>query len=336
MIILVKKGCDISFFAKKLEDMGVQTVACEDAEVNVLCVKGEISCSDADRLRDLEGVVDVITHKDPHPLCSKIVNADDSVLDVGGIKIGGENFCVMAGPCAVENEKNTIDLAIALKNAGVNVLRGGAFKPRTSPYSFQGLGLEGLRILKKAKRESGLPIVSEIVAAEYIDEYDGVDIIQVGARNMQNFELLKKLGKINTPILLKRGMGASVDEWLYSAEYILSGGNKKVILCERGIRTFQNGMRNTFDIGVIPILKEKTYLPVIADPSHASGVSRFVKPLSMAATAAGANGLMIEVHDNPANALSDGGQSLTVKDFEMLMKDLREVLPVAGKKMQKK
>lgn len=332
MIVIVKKDFDLSSLQSRLERMGLQATSKESDNVRILYVDGKTAGVDIDRLRSFEGVIDVVGSIDAYPLCSRTDDRNDSVIDVGGVKIGGDNFCVIAGPCAVESERQTIDIAFSLKKSGANILRGGAFKPRTSPYSFQGLGIEGLRILKKAKKESGLPIVSEIVSPEYIGEYDDVDIIQVGARNMQNFELLKKLGKISTPILLKRGMGASVDEWLSSAEYIMSGGNKNVILCERGIRTFQNGMRNTLDVGVIPIIKEKTHLPVIVDPSHAGGVSRFVKPLALAATAVGVHGLMIEVHDDPERALSDGEQALKIRDFELLMKDINGIMPVIGKR----
>ncbi len=248
------------------------------------------------------------------------MHPDDTVIDVCGRKIGGGSFQVIAGPCSIETKEQITEVAEDVKRSGAAFLRGGAFKPRTSPYAFQGLHEQGLDLLLEAKKATGLPVVTEIMSAEHLPLFDDVDIIQVGARNMQNFELLKVLGKIDKPILLKRGLANTLDELLMSAEYIMAGGNEKVILCERGIRTFETSYRNTLDISAIPMLKKKTHLPVIVDPSHAAGIRFMVEPLAMAAIAAGADGLMIEVHNNPEKALCDGAQSLTPEMFDHLMK----------------
>ena len=248
------------------------------------------------------------------------MHPEDTVIDVCGRKIGGGSFQVIAGPCSIETKEQITEVAEDVKRSGAAFLRGGAFKPRTSPYAFQGLHEQGLDILLEAKKATGLPVVTEIMSAEHLPLFDDVDIIQVGARNMQNFELLKVLGKIDKPILLKRGLANTLDELLMSAEYIMAGGNEKVILCERGIRTFETSYRNTLDISAIPMLKKKTHLPVIVDPSHAAGIRFMVEPLAMAAIAAGADGLMIEVHNNPEKALCDGAQSLTPEMFDHLMK----------------
>jgi len=248
-----------------------------------------------------------------------------TVIYVDDVAIG-KGFCVIAGPCSVENEKQTIETAIAVKESGVDMLRGGAFKPRTSPYAFQGLGLKGLKILKKAKKETGLPIVTEVIDTRdvpWVSEY--ADVLQIGARNMQNFSLLKEVGKTRTPVLLKRGMNSTVEEWLYCAEYILNGGNPNVILCERGIRTFETYTRNTLDISSVPSLKGLTHLPVIVDPSHASGRASLVPPLSYAAVAAGADGLIVEVHVNPSEALCDKDQMLNTIEFENMLKKIRKL-----------
>ena len=246
----------------------------------------------------------------------------DTIVDIAGYKIGGGNFQVIAGPCSVESEEQVLKIAQSVKASGAHLLRGGAFKPRTSPYAFQGLKADGIKYLLEAKKKTGMPIVSELMSMEHIDLFNDVDVIQVGARNMQNFELLKELGKIQKPILLKRGLANTLSEFLMSAEYIMAGGNENVILCERGIRTFETATRNTLDISAIPMLKEKTHLPIIVDPSHAAGIRSMVDPLSMAAIAAGADGLMIEVHNNPEKALCDGAQSLTPQMFDTLMKKI--------------
>ena len=261
------------------------------------------------------------------------MHPNDTVIDVAGRKIGGGHFQVIAGPCSIESREQMTEVAKDVKMAGAGLLRGGAFKPRTSPYSFQGLENEGLQMLLEAKKATGLPIVTEIMSAEHLPLFEDVDVIQVGTRNMQNFQLLKELGKVDKPILLKRGMANTLEELLMSAEYIMAGGNEKVILCERGIRTFETSMRNTLDISAIPMLKSKTHLPVIVDPSHAAGIRFMVEPLTMAAIAAGADGVMIEVHNNPEKALCDGKQSLTPKSFEELMKKVRRTTEFFQKEM---
>ena len=259
-------------------------------------------------------------------LCMRSSKEDDTVIKVNDeVTIGGEDLCVIAGPCSVESEKQIIEIACAVKEAGADMLRGGAYKPRTSPYDFQGLEAEGLRLLLKAKQETGLPVVTEIMDAGNLDLFAEVDVLQVGARNMQNYALLKALGKTDKPILLKRGISATYQELLTAAEYILSEGNPNVILCERGIRTFETYTRNTLDMAAVPVLKELSHLPAVVDPSHGSGRSELVGSLSLAAVAAGADGLMIEVHNNPAEALSDGKQSITPEEFALLMAKIRKV-----------
>ena len=259
---------------------------------------------------------------------------DDSVVDVNGIKIGGKKIIVMAGPCSVETEEQIISVAKSVKLGGAAMLRGGAFKPRTSPYSFQGLKEKGLELLKIAKQETGLPIVTEIMSADKIERFvEDVDVIQVGARNMQNFELLKELGKTNKPILLKRGLSATIEEWIMSAEYIMAGGNDNVILCERGIRTFETYTRNTLDLSAIPAVKKLSHLPIVIDPSHASGMWWMVEPMAKAAIAAGADGLIIEVHNDPEHALCDGAQSLKPERFAHLMGELKGIAQIIGREM---
>jgi len=251
------------------------------------------------------------------------------VVDVNGVKIGGDHFQIIAGPCSVESREQICSIAQSVKAAGASLLRGGAFKPRTSPYSFQGMHAEGIELLLEAKEMTGLPIVTEIMNISHLPLFEKVDVIQVGARNMQNFELLKELGLIKKPILLKRGLANTLEELLMSAEYIMAGGNENVILCERGIRTFETATRNTLDISAIPVLRSKTHLPIIVDPSHAAGISALVKPLALASTVAGAKGLMIEVHNDPSKALCDGAQSLTPDAFSCLANEVRNVLPFA-------
>jgi len=259
---------------------------------------------------------------------------EDSVVDVNGIKIGGKKIVVMAGPCSVETEEQIISVAKSVKLGGAAMLRGGAFKPRTSPYSFQGLKEKGLELLKIAKQETGLPIVTEIMSADKIERFvEDVDVIQVGARNMQNFELLKELGKTNKPILLKRGLSATIEEWIMSAEYIMAGGNDNVILCERGIRTFETYTRNTLDLSAIPAVKKLSHLPIVIDPSHASGMWWMVEPMAKAAIAAGADGLIIEVHNDPEHALCDGAQSLKPERFAHLMGELKGIAQIIGREM---
>lgn len=270
--------------------------------------------------------------------CNKVsrqFHPEDSVIDVAGIKVGGqEKIVVIGGPCAVEGKEEICEVARKVKEAGADMLRGGAYKPRTSPYAFQGLGTEGIEALVEARNRTGLPIVSEIMGTDKIDEFvESVDLIQVGARNMQNFDLLKALGKIDKPVLLKRGLSNTIEEWLMSAEYIMAGGNEKVILCERGIRTFENYTRNTLDLSVIPIIKKKSHLPIIIDPSHATGDWELVEAMSLAAIAAGADGLIVEVHENPESAWSDGAQSLKPDKFQAMIEKGRAIAKVIGRNL---
>ena len=329
MIITVKNGADEKELDNLLAWLGKQGVSV-NVEPNagriVIGVFGNVSEIDEDLLKSMEIVESVTRVTEKYKLTNRKFHPENTVVPVGDKTIGGENYAFIAGPCSVESEKQIIGIAEAVKKCGAVALRGGAFKPRTSPYDFQGLKTEGLKLLKKAKAETGLPIVTEIMSVKAVDDFDGVDIIQIGARNMQNFELLKEVGKLGAPVLLKRGLVNTVDELLLSAEYIMSEGNKNVILCERGIRTFETLTRNTLDLGVIPLLKERTHLPVIVDPSHASGLKRLVKPLSLAAAAVGADGVMIEVHNDPIHALCDGAQAVTPEEFKEIVNKTYGVL----------
>ena len=301
----------------------------EGAYQTVLGLIGDTSKIDMDLLSGLDIIDTVMRVTEPFKSANRKFHPDDSVITVGSgenaVNIGGGGFAIIAGPCSVESEEQIITVAKAVKASGANLLRGGAFKPRTSPYDFQGLRAEGLELLSKAKKATGLPIVTEIMNADHIPMFENVDLIQVGARNMQNFELLKELGRLKTPILLKRGLAATIKELLMSAEYIMAGGNEKVILCERGIRSYDTYTRNVLDLSAIPVLRGLTHLPIIVDPSHATGVARLVKPMAMAATAAGADGLIIEVHNDPQNALCDGAQSLTPEQFDDVARRVEEI-----------
>ena len=288
---------------------------------------GDVTKVDADMLSGLDIVESVKRISDPFKSANRKFHPDDSVIDISGkTSVGGNIFAVIAGPCSIESEEQILEVARAVKAAGATMLRGGAFKPRTSPYDFQGLRADGIELLLEAKKETGLPIVTEIMNAAHLPLFEDVDVIQVGARNMQNFELLKELGKTQKPILLKRGLANTLKEFLMSAEYIMAGGNENVILCERGVRTFETYTRNTLDLSAVPMLQELSHLPIIVDPSHATGLSRLVKPMALGAAAVGADGLMIEVHNNPQKALCDGPQSLTPDQFEDVMKAVNRVL----------
>ncbi|MDD7019755.1 MAG: 3-deoxy-7-phosphoheptulonate synthase [Hornefia butyriciproducens] len=315
---------------KWFEDQGLRVHEYENDNQTVLGLIGDTSGIDVEMLELLDIVEHVALISEPFKKANRKFHPEDSVIDVGGRKIGGGSFAVIAGPCSVETEEQIIEVAKAVKASGATMLRGGAFKPRTSPYDFQGLKAEGLKLLLEAKRETGLPIVTEIMNQDHLDLFEDVDVIQVGARNMQNFELLKELGRTDKPILLKRGLANTIKDLLMSAEYIMSGGNENVILCERGIRTFETYTRNTLDLSVIPVLHNLTHLPVVVDPSHATGHSDLVEPMAMAATAGGADGLMIEVHNNPPMALCDGAQSLTPLQFEETMKKVRRIREVVA------
>lgn len=313
---------------------GLDTHTVRGAEMTIIGCIGDTTSVDS-KLFEVDTCVDKVMHvQEPYKLANRAFHPEDSVIDVSGVKIGGGHIGVIAGPCSVESFDQVLEIAKAAKASGANLLRGGAFKPRTSPYSFQGLGLEGLDILCKVRDEVGLPIVTELMSPDYLDVFEEkVDLIQIGARNMQNFDLLKQLGKVKRPILLKRGLNATYEEWIMSAEYIMASGNENVILCERGIRTFETFTRNTLDLQSIPVLNNKTHLPVVIDPSHAGGKWWLVEPMAKAAVAAGADGLMIEVHNNPECALCDGAQSLKPEKFDALLKQIRQIAAVVGKQI---
>ena len=308
-----------------LKEQGLEVDISEGKEYTVLGLVGDTKAIDVDMLEMLDIVEKVRRVSEPFKKANRKFHPDDTVIDCGGVKIGGGHFAVIAGPCSVESEEQIIEVARRVKAAGATMLRGGAFKPRTSPYSFQGMRADGIELLLKAKEATGLPIVTEIMNESHIPLFEDVDVIQVGARNMQNFELLKALGKTDKPILLKRGLANTLEELLMSAEYIMAGGNENVILCERGIRTFETYTRNTLDISAVPALHAMSHLPVVVDPSHATGKRDMVPPMAAAAAACGADGLMIEVHNDPAHALSDGAQSLTPDQFDEMMKTVRTV-----------
>lgn len=335
MIITIKNGADEKQL-NKLVDWIVRQGASADVETAggklLVGILSGVENIDEELLKSMDIVEKVTRVTEKYKLTNRKFHPEDTVVTAGGKKIGGENYTFIAGPCSVESEKQIIGIAKAVKKAGAAILRGGAFKPRTSPYDFQGLKSEGIKLLKKAKAETGMPIITEIAGVKNIDDFDGVDIIQIGARNMQNFELLKEVGRLDTPVLLKRGLVNTVDELLLSAEYVMSEGNKNVILCERGIRTFETLTRNTLDLGVIPLLKEFTHLPVIVDPSHASGLKRLVSPLSLASAAVSADGVMIEVHNDPEHALCDGAQAVKPEEFAEIVKKTEGILSICGNK----
>ena len=309
--------------------MGLQIHLSQGANTTLMGLVGDTTCVDIGKVASMDIVERVQRIQEPYKKANRKFHPQDTVVDVAGVRIGAGDFTVIAGPCSVETPEQITAVARAVQQSGAVMLRGGAFKPRTSPYAFQGLHDEGIRLLLKAKQETGLPIVTEIMSYEDIDLFEQVDLIQVGARNMQNFELLKRLGKQDKPILLKRGLANTIEEFLMSAEYIMAQGNEQVILCERGIRTFENATRNTLDLSAVPLLKKRSHLPVVVDPSHAAGINWMVEPLSMAAIAAGADGLIIEVHNDPAHALCDGPQSLTPENFDTLMQKVGGILPYA-------
>ncbi|MCL2630980.1 MAG: 3-deoxy-7-phosphoheptulonate synthase [Firmicutes bacterium] len=335
MILVIKKEREqqqLDNLIAWVKSLGLNVHLSEGENCTIMGLVGDVSRVDADLVRSLEIVEAVKRISEPFKKANRKFHPQDTVITVGNAKIGGKNFTLMAGPCSVESEAQIIEIAKAVKASGAHILRGGVFKPRTSPYAFQGLREEGLKLLIKAREETGLPFVTEIMNAKHIDLFEKhVDIVQVGARNMQNFELLKELGTMSKPILLKRGLANTIEEWLMSAEYIMSEGNQNVILCERGIRTFENYTRNTLDLSAIPLIKELTHLPVIVDPSHASGLSRLVEPLSLASAGAGSDGLIIEVHNDPSKALCDGPQCIKPNQFDTLIKKLKVILPLVGK-----
>ena len=331
MVVLFKKNTtqeQIRQFAEQMSQLGLSSQVTVGEAHTIIGLVGDTSRVDIDSLQAMDIVESVQRVQEPFKKANRRFREEDTVITLdNGTKIGGGNFQVIAGPCSIETEDQIISVAQSVKAAGATVLRGGAFKPRTSPYAFQGLHAKGIRLLLQAKEATGLPIVTEIMDAAHLPLFEEVDVIQVGARNMQNFELLKHLGQLKKPILLKRGLANTLQELLMSAEYIMAGGNEKVILCERGIRTFETYTRNTLDLSAIPVLRRLTHLPIIVDPSHATGEAALVRPMALASTAAGADGLIIEVHNDPPRALCDGAQSLTPAAFEDLMGAVNAIRP---------
>ena len=327
MIIIFKENApekEIHLLREEIKAIGLDIHESRGQETLLWGLIGDTTKINIDWLSAQKAVESVKRVQEPYKKANRKFHPEDTVVDISGKKIGGGHFQVIAGPCSIESTDQMNGVAMAVAAGGAGLLRGGAFKPRTSPYSFQGLQDEGLEMLLEAKKASGLPVVTELMSTEHIGLFKDVDLIQIGARNMQNFELLKEVGKLKTPVLLKRGLANTLEELLMSAEYIMAGGNENVILCERGIRTFETSMRNTLDLSAIPMLKKKSHLPVIVDPSHAAGIRWMVEPLAMAAIAAGADGLMIEVHNNPEKALCDGPQSLTPEMFGQLMPKIKK------------
>ena len=338
MIITIKQTAtdlEIELLTKTIEKHSLKVSNLNSENLTLLEVQGDSSLIDIKLIESFDCVSNVQIISVPYKKASRQYHQEDTVIEVGDIKIGGNNpIVIMAGPCSIESEEQLLDIATTIKNDGAKILRAGAYKPRTSPYSFQGLRSDGIEILNNVKTALKLPVISEIMSIDKIPEFvENVDIIQVGARNMQNFELLKALGKIDKPILLKRGLANTIEEWLMSAEYILAGGNSKVILCERGIRTFETSTRNTLDLSVIPVIKKLSHLPIIVDPSHATGRWDLVESMSLAAICAGADGLLIEVHNDPNNALSDGSQALKFENFKTLMNKAKKIAKAIDKKI---
>ena len=336
MIIVFKPKTteeDVQKIVNQVEAKGLSTHLVVGEDVTICGIIGDTTKVDPRTIEVSPAVEKVMHVGEPYKLANRAFHPDDSIIDVSGVKVGGGHMALIAGPCSVESKEQVIEVAKAAKAAGANMLRGGAFKPRTSPYSFQGMGSEGLDILLAAKEATGLPIVSELMSAEYIEEFnEKVDLVQIGARNMQNFDLLKEVGKRCTkPVLLKRGLSATYEEWIMSAEYIMASGNPNVILCERGVRTFETYTRNTLDLQSIPVIKKLTHLPIVIDPSHAGGKWWLVEPMAKAAVAAGCDGLMIEVHNNPECALCDGPQSLKPEKYTKLIEQVKEIAKIVGK-----
>ncbi len=338
MIIVLKPNAPKEFIdtlTASIRAKGLQIDISKGARKTLLGLVGNTAAIDEEQIRGYEYVENVIRVEEPYKRASRAFHPEDTVIQVGDTQIGGKKLAIMAGPCSIESPEQIEGIARDIKASGATMLRGGAFKPRTSPYSFQGLRDKGLDMLCNAGKKTGLPVVTEIMSADKLDLFldDNVDIIQIGARNMQNFDLLKAVGKINKPVLLKRGLCATIEEWLMSAEYIMAGGNHNVILCERGIRTFETYTRNTLDLSAVLAVKHQSHLPVIVDPSHATGKRWMVEALAKAAVAAGADGIMVEVHNDPANAWCDGAQSITPQMFDHLMQSLRQIAPIVGREV---
>ncbi len=335
MIIIMKPGASkdsVQYIASYIQEKGLQAHVSTGSEVTIIGVVGDKTRIQGDNLEIFEGVERVVAVTESYKLSNRKFHPEPSTIRVGSYEIGPRTLTIMAGPCAIESRDQLMQTARGVRAAGAALVRGGAYKPRTSPYSFQGLEEEGLQYMKEAREETGCAVICEVTSARAIENaVKYVDMLQIGARNMQNFELLKEAGRAGLPVLLKRGLSATIDEWLNAAEYIMAEGNENVVLCERGIRTFETATRNTLDLSAVPVLKEKTHLPVIVDPSHATGVRAYVAPLAKAAVAAGADGLMIEVHPNPEKALSDGPQSLTIPQFQTLCQELKPYALLAGR-----
>ena len=336
MIILLKHGADptaVEALRRDLRAQGLEVHESVGHSRHLLGLVGDTTSISESWLLSNPVVDSLRRISDPYQKVSRASHSEDSVVQIGSTHFGGGHFGVIAGPCSVESAQQIESVARSVQHSGAGMLRGGAFKPRTSPYAFQGMGAEGLELLRHARQKTGMPIVSEIMSTEHLSLFEDVDLVQIGARNMQNFELLKAVGRLGKPVLLKRGLSATLEELVMSAEYILAEGNEQVILCERGIRTFEPSTRNTLDLGAIPMLKRMTHLPIVVDPSHATGISWMVKPMAQAAVAAGADGLMVEVHNDPAAALCDGPQSLTPAEFEDLMAALKPQIEFFGKSL---
>ena len=337
MIIVLKPRStheDLIRVEQQVKRRGLDTHIVEGSGMTIIGCIGDTTRIDS-KLFEVDSAVEKVMHvQEPYKLVNRAFHPEDSSIDVSGVTVGQKNLAMIAGPCSVESFEQVLEIAKAVKASGANMLRGGAFKPRTSPYSFQGLGLEGLDILCAVKKETGLPIVTELMSPDYLDIFnEKVDLIQIGARNMQNFDLLKQLGQIDRPILLKRGLNATYEEWIMSAEYIMASGNENVILCERGVRTFESYTRNTLDLQSIPVVRKLTHLPIVIDPSHAGGKWWLVEPMAKASIAAGADGLMIEVHNNPECALCDGAQSLKPDKYSTLIEEITQIAKVIGKEI---
>ena len=337
MVVVMRPGTEqreIDKLVAQFQLQGLQVGITHGVDCTILGLVGDTTAIDMDKVSTNQHIERVMRVSEPYKRANRKFHPEDTAVRVGDVTVGAGHFAVMAGPCSVESETQIVSVARDVQAAGARLLRGGAFKPRTSPYAFQGMGLEGLELLLKAKAATGLPVVTELMSPAHCQLFeDKVDLIQIGARNMQNFDLLKEVGKLSKPVLLKRGLSASYEEWIMSAAYIMAAGNEKVILCERGIRTFESYTRNTLDVSAIPAVKRMSHLPVIVDPSHAAGMYWMVEPLALAAVAAGADGLLIEVHNDPENALCDGQQSLTPQRFENLMGKVRALVDLTGKKM---
>lgn len=339
MIVVMRVGStekEVARVVDRIEKAGLKAHLSKGTERTIVGVIGQIFPELRDMLEMLPGVEEVISVSKPYKLASREFHPLDTIIDISGTTIGGKEIVVMAGPCAIESEEQLIETAKAVKAAGATILRGGAYKPSTSPYHFRGLGKTGLELLAQARKETGLPVITEVMSPEEVElvaKY--ADILQIGARNMQNFNLLVEVGKVNKPVMLKRGLSATIQEWLLAAEYILAQGNNQLMLCERGIRTFETYTRNTFDLSAIPIIEKVSHLPIIADPSHGTGKWYLVTPMALAAVAAGADGIMVEVHPNPDSALKDGAQSLTFDNFRQLMTQLGEIAKAVGRPLAK-